>query len=94
MHIISLMRNALMHVIEFACHPLCPQFVTKWRNEKYIAAGRRRGATHVITLWDTTDLEVCSLKYVMPGQDADAIFKRIGKDGPIIAGEILKIEAH
>jgi hypothetical protein len=78
-----------MSTIEFTCHPDTPKFIKKWRNNKYIAEGKRRGATHVVTVWDSTDMEIVKQEYVMPHESVEVVRKRIG--GAFSVGEVLTV---
>lgn len=84
--------NFLMSLLEFLFHPLKPVFIKKWREGQYLEEGKKRGATHVLTIWDSSDMEIVGCKYVMPGQDSLAIQKCINI-GTLSVGDVFEVKS-
>lgn len=86
----STFRDDLFSVIAALCHPLQPAFIGEWRRKQYIAKGKARGATHVVTVWDSEDMEIGALEYVMHPDNLEPTLERIRKS-PFSVGEVLVV---
>lgn len=73
-------------------HPLITEEGLIRRKEKYLKEAVQRGATHVVVLFDSFEMESIP-QFIMPGDDVNEFCSRVKSAGAHSLGEIFTVTA-